>query len=280
MQEVGPSLVRRCYPERPEGSRKHDFGYVAVVGGSQDFTGAPVLAGLAAMRAGADLSFIITPRRPFWAAVQHPDLVPVDLGTEFVSGLNEDAWAALGKSDALVIGNGLTRRPEVEAAARDVLAGYDKPVVVDGDALYFLERLEVASGDVVLTPHRGEFKALHGDVPKGPQRRAAAVRELSEETGFTVLLKGHEDIIAGTGRLAVSRTGTPYMTVGGTGDVLAGVCGALLARGTGPFESACCAAWLTGRAGGLASSELGEGLMATDVIGELPRAIISAAASR
>ena len=97
--------------------------------------------------------------------------------------------------------------------------------------------------------------------------------ELSQETGFTVLLKGPTDIIASEDKVLLNQTGTPYMTKGGTGDVLAGICGALMARGISPFESAACAAFLNGRAGELASEQFGEGMLATDVINSIPRAM-------
>jgi hydroxyethylthiazole kinase-like uncharacterized protein yjeF len=274
--DVGASLVRGCYPRRPDWSRKHDFGYVVVVGGSREFVGAPVLAALAALRAGADMAFTVTPRNPFWAAVNHPDLVPVNLGTDFLSQMTEDAWLALGKSDAIVIGNGVTRRPEVGGTVAEVLREYRKPVVVDGDALHFLGKMEVRSRDVVVTPHLAEFRELSGQAPRDVGERVRACAGYSEATGFTVLLKGHVDVIAGGGEVARNRTGTPYMTKGGTGDVLAGVCGALLARGTKPFRAACCAAYVNGRAGEIAAKGRGEGTLATDVIDRLPAAIASA----
>ena len=271
--EVSHRVVGECYPPRPEWSKKHDFGYVAVVGGSKIYPGAPVLVGLSALRAGADLVYLVTPRKPFWAAITHPELVALDLGTEFLTQMSEDAWIVLGRSDSLVIGNGLTRRFEVGNTVGEILGEYNKPVVVDADALHFLGELNIKSEKVLLTPHISEFKVLTGEAPETLEGRKEAALRLSDETGYTVLLKGHVDVIAGGGKVATNSTGNAFMTKGGTGDLLAGVCGALLARGVDPFKAACCAAYINGRAGELASKEFGEGTLPTDIARRIPEAI-------
>ena len=270
---VGKDLVSSCYPARTWDSRKHDFGYVAVVGGSKLYPGTPILVGLAALRAGADLSYLIVPRKPFWAALNYPDLVPISLGTEYISSMTEDAWLTLERSDVLVGGNGTTRGDEVRQVFNEVLGEYKKPVVLDADALHFIEELEISSDKVVITPHLSEFRAITRESPKTLENKIKETRELSEETGFTVLLKGSTDVIACGEKVALNRTGTSYMTKGGAGDVLAGICGALLARRIAPFEAASCAAYISGKAGEIASEGLGEGTLATDIIREIPRAI-------
>jgi hydroxyethylthiazole kinase-like uncharacterized protein yjeF len=273
---VGRELVARCYPHRPKTAKKRDFGYVAVVGGSKLYPGAPVLAGLSAMKAGADLSMLIVPSPSFASAVVHPDLVATEVKGEYLSKLTSEAEYLLSKSNSLVIGNGLSQEPSAKKTVKRILEKYEKPVVIDGDALRMLKGIRVKSGAVIITPHVGEFREMTGAVPKNLEARKSECLLLSEKTGFTVLLKGPVDVIAGGGKLALNRTGNAYMTKGGTGDVLAGICGALLARGQNPFDSACAGAFLSGRAGEIASRKNGEGTLATDIFQCIPCAIKSA----
>lgn len=275
MYEVDRTMVQKCYFPRPEDSRKHNFGYVAVVGGSKLYVSAPILVALSALRAGADISYLIVPRKSFWAAINYPDLVPINLGTEYVSTVTEDAWLTLERSDALVAGNGMTRGEEVKKILNEILGEYSKPVVLDADALHFLDELELSSENVIITPHINEFRAITHESPKTLEEKIKHCQELSQETGFTVLLKGSIDVIANGDKLALNKTGNPYMTKGGTGDVLAGICGALLARGIDSFEAAGCAAYVSGLAGEMASKNMGEGMLATDIIRKIPRAIKS-----
>jgi len=265
--------LKTCYPKRPIWSKKHDFGYVAVVGGSRTYTGAPILSGLAALRAGADLSFVITPQNPYMSALNYPDLIPINLETDYVSEITDEAWVALSKSDSLVIGNGLTKRFEVADAVNAVLSEYTKPVVIDADALHFLSDLDIRSEKTVVTPHISEFKTISGTLPESLDERIKAVGEFAKETCLIVLLKGHFDVIAKEDEVIVSKSGTPFMTKGGTGDVLAGVCGALLSRGVEPFLAASSAAYLTGKAGELCYND--EGMTATELIDMIPKSIKS-----
>ncbi|MBR9680479.1 MAG: NAD(P)H-hydrate dehydratase [Candidatus Altiarchaeota archaeon] len=271
--EYEPQNIRKCYPKRPIWSKKHDFGYVAVVGGSKIYTGAPILSGLAAIRAGADLTYTITPKHPYLTALNYPDLVPIDLETDFLSQINDEAWIALSKSDSLVIGNGITKRFEVADAVNAILSEYSKPVVIDADALHFLSDLDIKSEKSVVTPHISEFKIISGTSPENLDERIKAASDFAKETGLVVLLKGHYDVIAKEDQVIVSKSGTPFMTKGGTGDVLAGVCGALLSRKIDPFLAASSAAYLTGKAGELCYN--GEGMTATDLIDMIPKAIKS-----
>lgn len=270
---VSNNLVKEVYPTRPDWSRKHHFGYLAVIGGSRNYQGAPVLVALAALRAGADEAKLVVPTPAFQAAVRHPELMSWDTRTDYFTKVTEEVQAILDWSDALVIGNGLTQQPEVKQAAVQVLESYDKPMVVDADALHWLGDAEVKSRQVMVTPHGGEFKAMTGKKLEGMESRVRGAEELAQATGFTVLLKGHHDVIVGGGQTTINQTGTPFMTKGGTGDVLAGVCGALLARGVGPFKAACCAAYLNGKAGEKAGRKRGEGLLPMDLIEALPAAI-------
>ncbi|MEM3030943.1 MAG: NAD(P)H-hydrate dehydratase, partial [Candidatus Micrarchaeia archaeon] len=229
----------------------------------------PVLVGLAALRSGADLSYLLIPNYiSKSAAALSPDLIVWDFEGEV---LNNNSVATFkdvsGKCDALVIGNGLTKQESVLNAAKAILADWRGPCVIDGDAIGF-----VSHEKAVVTPHAGEFKRLGFGAPEGAaEARGVQVRRAARELGVVVLLKGVVDVVSDGERVAFNKTGNAAMTVGGTGDVLAGVLGALLAQGHGRFEAACLAAFINGAAGDLAFKELGYSLLASDLLGYLPR---------
>ncbi len=243
-------------------AHKGDNGRVLIIGGGP-FTGAPHYAGMGAVRAGADLVHVATTAAAATTiSAWGPDLLihAVDAGPH----LSTAAWPAirnlLDRVDCVVIGPGLGDHPESLALVRFII-DTEIPTVVDADALD-----AVRDGDrcLVLTPHGREFQDLSGWKPT-----KANVTKYADKTGHIVLRKGAEDVVAGR-ETRVCKRGHPGMTVGGTGDVLAGALGALIARGAEPFDAACAAAYLVGCAGEIAGSMFGEALTATDVIHALP----------
>jgi len=141
-----------------------------------------------------------------------------------------------------------------------------KKAVIDADALRL--PLPVAKNETLYTPHAGEFTRITGvSLPNGTRERALTVKNAG--IPGTVLLKGHIDIISDGTRVRFNRSGHPAMTVGGTGDVLAGVAGALLCQ-LPAFESGCIAAYVNGRAGEIVAAERGEGMLATDLVDRIP----------
>jgi NAD(P)H-hydrate epimerase len=190
-----------------------------------------------------------------------------------------DVLADLSRFGALVIGPGLGRRPATVDATLRTIAEADVPVVIDGDALFAVadadtggvERLTGRPSVTVLTPHDGEFQRLAGG-PPGPDRVAAA-RRLAEASRAVVLLKGPVTVVADPeGRACVVVDGDQRLATAGTGDVLAGIIGALLAMGAGAREAAAAGAWLHARAGSLLPPL---GLVAGDLIDAIPRALES-----
>jgi hydroxyethylthiazole kinase-like uncharacterized protein yjeF len=146
-------------------------------------------------------------------------------------------------------------------------------LVIDADAIKpvagNIEALK--NGNGVITPHAGEFKILSGEsIRSDVNERAEQVKAFAKKLGFTVLLKGKIDIISDGERVKLNRTGNPAMTVGGTGDVLAGITGAILSKGVTPFNSARIAAFTNGTAGDLSFKDLGFSMMATDIIDKIP----------
>lgn len=268
--------LRPFYPPRPEDSRKGDFGKVLVVGGSPRYAGAPAFNALAALRAGADLVTVVAPHRAAdLVASYSPDLItlPVD-----ASHPTLDAVAPLLEgSDALVLGGGVERTPEAHDALRAILRACGLPMVLDAEALRALAGHEalLEGKRALLTPHGGEYQALAGGEkwPGEREPRMEAATRLARRYGATVIVKGRWDVISDGERASVDEAGSPYLTKGGYGDLVAGAAGAMLARGHAPYDAARAAAWLVGRAGEMAAAELGESTLASDALARFPRVL-------
>jgi len=267
---VGPGDVAVNLGGRRVDSHKGENGRVLVVGGSELFSGAPALAALGALGSGADLAFIAVPETNFDVTRSYsPDLIVRKYEGGFLNkGALSTVLELAEKVDAVVIGPGLGDKNETKDTVLKILKKVDKPVVIDADALKAVKGREssVKSKKVILTPHAGEFKALSG---KGAGEKEVA--GYAKKHGFTVLMKAREDLIASPkGKLRKNATGNAGMTVGGTGDVLGGVAANFIAQGMGPFDAACCAAFVVGAAGDSLEEWKGFGYTASDVAGEVP----------
>ncbi|MCK5233264.1 MAG: NAD(P)H-hydrate dehydratase [Candidatus Aenigmarchaeota archaeon] len=264
------TLVKRIYLKRKPASKKRDFGKVLVIGGSKVFTGAPALSAMAALRSGADLVVVAAPERAAdTVASFSPDMITVPFEGDFFSEKHAQAIEELVlDADAVVIGPGLGREKKTMAFVKKILPKIKIPCVIDADALYVVMDV-MLHGNFVLTPHRGEFRMLLGE-----EHGKDASKKLAKKTGAIIIAKGPVDFISDGKNVYPNKTGTPYMTTGGTGDVLAGVCAAILARGTDSFEAACAGAYITGLAGEAAAKKFGDGLVGSDVINELPKIIM------
>ncbi|VVC04660.1 ADP-dependent (S)-NAD(P)H-hydrate dehydratase [Candidatus Burarchaeum australiense] len=256
-------------------SHKGQNGRVLIVGGSSRYYGSPALVARAACRAGADLAYFLVPEKiaPVVASYA-PDFIVWGYEGSALSGKALGLFGELTeKTDALVIGNGLTKEKGVLETAAELVRRWKKPVVIDADCLGAVRK---SGREVLYTPHEVEFRRLGGAAPsKDADERCGQVRKLAAELSAVVLLKGKIDVVSDGERIAVNRTGNSGMTCGGTGDTLAGIAGALLAAGNGTFESACLAAHLNGLAGDLALKELGYSLMASDIAEKVPAAVRS-----
>ena len=255
---------------------KRSRGVLLLVGGSPGMGGAPTLMGLAARRAGTGLLVLAVPASVadrVGAAV--PEALTVAL-PEAGGGLARNADDAcrrwLGEATAIGVGPGLGRADGTQKVVRGLLAAYEGPAVVDADALFALGTggpLAERRGPTLLTPHAGEFARLAPDA-EGTRLDQAAGR--ARAWGATVLLKGDNTVIADPGgRLAVNPTGVPALASGGTGDVLTGLTGSLLAQGLDPFDAGRLGAWVHGRAAANAVADLGPvSVAAGDVARHLP----------
>jgi NAD(P)H-hydrate epimerase len=255
-----------------------------VVGGSRLMTGAVCLTAAAASRVGAGLVQVAVPEGilpVIQSQVREATFLPLPqtpAGT--VSASATDVLAErLAAADALALGPGMTTDEETAGWIRGLVAATPVPTVLDADGLNaFAGRaaeLATRRGDLVLTPHAGEFARLAETTAREVAAdRVGHVRSLAARTQATVLLKGTRTLV-GTpeGHVRVNPTGGPYLATGGTGDVLTGAIAGLLARGLTPVDASSVAAFLHGRAGAMAAARSGEGTTAGDVLEQLPAAL-------
>jgi len=267
---VGPGDL--LWLDRDPRGHKGDHGEVLVVGGGP-YTGAPTLAGRAALRAGADLVRVACPEG-IAREVQgfSGDLIVRPFpGDHLVPGHVQRIGAMAAEHDTVVFGPGLGDNGDTLEAVRSFLEAFEGTAVVDADALRVVPEVETAA-TLVCTPHQGELLAMGGETSDDWRERADLVERFAADLGHVLLVKGAYDLISEGERTRVSRTGNPGMTVGGTGDVLAGVTGAL-ASVLPPERAAAIAAFANGRAGDAVAEERGYGLVATDLIDAIPGAL-------
>jgi hydroxyethylthiazole kinase-like uncharacterized protein yjeF len=274
---VDPVAVRvedaaALVPRRTDTGSKYASGAVLVVGGAVGMAGAPVLAAEAALRAGAGVTTVLVPD-----AVQ-----PTAAGwlrEAMVRPLGDDPEAVIGRyaerAAAVVLGPGLGRDAPADRVVRAVLA-LERPLVVDADALWWCADdpapLAARRAPTVITPHTGEAARLLGVEPGAiDAQRVASARALAERTGAVALLKGADTLVAAPdGRLGVRALACAELATAGSGDVLAGVVGACLARGAEPWAAALAAAALHVAAGRRAAARAhGGAIIAGDLIGSL-----------
>lgn len=249
-------------PDRPREAHKWQAA-VWVVAGSPGMTGAATLAARAAQRAGAGYVRLSVPGgSPGAGAPVEAVGVPLP-----ASGWAADVLEGLHRFRSAVVGPGLGRGSDGDV--RRLVAAATVPLVVDGDGLTALGARPTVPSTTVLTPHDGEFERLAGAAPGAD--RVDAARSLSATTGGIVLLKGSTTVVAEPGgRVLLSATGDARLASAGTGDVLSGVIGALLAGGVAPFEAAAWGAHLHGLAARLGPAR---GLVAGDVVDRLPEVL-------
>ena len=286
MKEVTKNILKDIYKKRSRDVKKYDFGLLLVIGGSEFYSGSPALSAMAAWRAGADMVRIIAPKRAAdIIASFSPILAAYPLKGDWLTrehlatliSMTESAKAVARGNTAVVIGGGMGRSEEVQEAILEYLSEVSLPVVIDADAIHAVgKKPEIVSGkNFLITPHTYEFFVLTGrEIYKlSDEEKIKAVQEEAARLQTTILLKGPTDIISDGKEVALNKTGTPLMVVGGTGDTLAGIAGALVARRIDSFTAAQAAAFINGLAGELAGKKLGESMTATDLIEKIPNVL-------
>ncbi|WP_434379911.1 NAD(P)H-hydrate dehydratase [Melittangium boletus] len=268
--------AREALAPRRSDTHKGTYGHVLVVAGSPGKSGAAALSALGALRGGAGLVTVATRAAVVESVLGHaPEVMGWPLETPGPLGLAdlEPLLAAAEGKSALVVGPGIPRGEETARLLGELLARTEAPVVLDADALNAvapdLGVLRRAKGPLVLTPHPGEMSRLAGVSTKALQKeRVKGARDFARTHGVTLVLKGARTLVAHPdGTVDVNPTGNPGMSTGGTGDVLSGLLGALLAQGLPPPEAARTAVFAHGLAGDLMLARRGKlGLIATDVV--------------
>jgi NAD(P)H-hydrate epimerase len=270
MEIVSRSCIRNLFPKRKKWSHKGDFGKLLIIGGGNKYSGSPALAALAAYRTGVDLVTVAAPGRAAnIIASFSPDIITHPLKGDFLNPDHVRELLDMEKhTDAVVIGGGLGRNKETDNAVLGFLKKSNIPCVIDADAIHVLaDDADIIKKKWILTPHSIEFKSLTREEPEpNVEDRSRLVKYFSSKFNTTILLKGSIDVISDGNALFANSTGNPYMTKGGTGDVLAGICGALLATGASPLDAACAAAYINGIAGNMTAKKYGPGMLASDMI--------------
>ena len=286
LMTIEPEYLVDSWPKRDASAHKGNFGHLLIVAGSVGKTGAAVMAAEAALRAGVGLVTVAS------AASAIPMMAPQLLEAMWeplpetprgaiAFDAAERLHELLSERSALAIGPGLGLDDETVRVVHELVAECPHPMVVDADALNALQDHKGvirAGKPIALTPHPGEAARLLGCTTADVQRdRLRAVRGLASDVKAHVLLKGYRSLIAEPGgRTVVNLTGNPGLATAGSGDVLTGIIGALIAQGASVENALIVGAYVHGLAGDLAAAELGEtSLVATDVIEKLAAAILS-----
>lgn len=248
-------------PLRLPSSHKGDFGKVLLIGGSQDYVGAVALAGIAALRSGVDTVTVAAPAKVAWALnTLAPDLMTKKFDCISFDKPQINAVVKFAKDfDAVLIGNGIGRRSHafcIEVIRK--LSEKNMPLVIDADAIKAISLKDARNA--IFTPHKREFQMLL-------ENTHIRKLQLQKYIGNNVIIvKGNVDVIYAKGKTKYNKTGNPAMTVGGTGDVLAGLAIGFYAQTKDAWNSAIAATYINGLCGDIVRGEVGAGLIASDML--------------
>jgi NAD(P)H-hydrate epimerase len=292
VEVITRDVMRTVLEPRDPEAHKGEFGRVLIVAGSMGKSGAAHLAAMAALRSGAGLVTVATPRsvQPILAAMA-PEYMTIGLpedadGQVTPEGIDRVLEAA---ADVIAMGPGLGTGDGVRAFVHGIVERVGVPIVLDADALNAFagehaQRLAGRDGhDVIITPHPGEMARLLGTSTEDVQRdRLASARAFAEQHQLHVVLKGHRTLVASPeGGVAINMTGNPGMATGGTGDVLTGVIAGWFGQLLDAEGAARLGVYLHGHAGDLAMADLGEAaLTASDLLTYLGDAVLELSAER
>jgi NAD(P)H-hydrate epimerase len=295
---VGPGELITYYPKPKKESHKGENGRLLIVGGGP-YYGAPALSSFAAQRTGVDLIYVATPKKVTRAITSYspllikpkrlakdvaklsPTLIVKELNDEnhLLSSDLEIIKTLKSKVDALVIGPGLGSEEDTQIVVEKIIEFFiknKKPMVIDADAIKVIGNKPdlIKNSQMVITPHTGEFKELTGiKLSSNINERKKIAETWAKKLGVTILLKGPIDIISNGKETKLNDIHNESMTVGGTGDVLAGIIGALLSKGVEPFNAARAGIFINGEAGNFGYKKRSYGLIATDIIDEIPNVL-------
>ena len=261
-------------------SHKGNNGRLLIVGGSADYSGAPAIAGMAAIGAGADLVYVASPEKSAEAIKStSPDLIVKSLEGDKLSLSHLDEILKISDNvDAVLMGPGAGIDDETSKLFNVLAAKIKKPIVMDADSLKQVELSLIKNReDIILTPHIFEFKSFFNvendlklDIDsydfKKVDENITQFQQIARRIKGTVIVKGQYDLILQGTKFRINKSGNPGMTVGGTGDALAGIVTGLLSQGLNTFDCACLGVFINGLAGDRAYDEKGNGFSATDLV--------------
>lgn len=278
---IGPGDLIVYYPRPSLKSHKGENGKLLIIGGGP-YSGAPSLSALAALRTGVDLVYIASPKKVSSIIASYsPNLIikPL-LSEEYITSKDIEVIRNYIKLvDAVIVGPGAGRAEETLDALTNIvrdIVDIDKPLVIDADAIKAVGRKLsiIENSKTVITPHIGEFTQLTGiKLSEDIDERKKVITNWASKLGVSIYLKGHIDILSNGRITRYNRIHNVSMTVGGTGDVLAGIIGALLSKGLKPIYAMRAAAFLNGEAGNNVFQEKSYGLLPTDIIEEIPNVL-------
>lgn len=286
MKETDRLLFNKAVFNRPDDSNKGSLGSLLCICGSYGMAGAAIMAGKAALRCGIGLLKIAVPKSiyPVCATnILESVYYPLEeTSNGVISSKNTDFLLEMcEKSSAVVIGCGLSVCDDTKNLVQSVITNCKKPLVIDADALNCIcnkpEILKNLKAPAIITPHPGEMARLLHSTPKtvNSNRENTAI-DFAKKFGVVTVLKGAGTIIASPdGEVYINHTGNSGMATGGSGDVLSGIIGSLLAQGTAPINAAAAGVFLHGTIGDLAAEKLGKiSMLPTDMIDMIPAAYL------
>lgn len=271
MLKINKSILKEFYNKRDKNVHKGNYGNLLIIGGSEKYSGSPnlnALAAIAALKSGVDIVEIISPKRTADIIASYsPNLITIPLkGDELKTSHLKRILSESKNKKAFVIGGGIIQTKQSLKLIKKFLQQIQVPGVIDAGAILPIREYKTDLSNFVFTPHSKEFQRLTNiKLSDNLNEKIKQVEKAANTHNTTILLKGPIDIIADNSKVAIVKGGTPYMTKAGTGDVLAGILGGLLAQKPDEiFKAACSASYINKKAGELTKKK--SSLLATDLI--------------
>ena len=276
------NYIKELLPKRERSCNKGDFGKTLIIASCRSMSGACVLATRAALRSGSGLTYTASAESALMPLrISTPEAITIPLAEAADGAISADSADFLAEKansmSAVVLGCGLSVCRDTKKLVKSLLSKIKVPVVLDADGINIAAQdiniLKNTTAPLVLTPHVKEFSRLSGlELSYIKQNREQVAQEFAEKHGVTLVLKDFETVIACKGKMLYKNIGGhPCMAKGGSGDMLSGIIGALIAQGLSPEKAACSAVFLHARAGEICGERMGDrSVLTTDLIEALP----------
>ncbi len=281
-------IVKDIPKLKPRAAEAHkgDFGKVCIIGGCVGMSGAPALAGRAALRSGAGLVRVAVPKSvlPIVALIE-PSYTTISLPEDSAGRISAKAISAIldavSDNDCLAFGPGIGISGAIQSIMQTLLEQDGLRLIIDADGLNNLAKVKSwpagLKADLILTPHPGEIERLWSGLFREqlPSSRNDQAAKLAQQTRSVAVLKGAGTIVTDGKKVYINKTGNPGMATAGSGDCLTGVITALMGQGMSNFDAAVLGVYIHGLAGDIAAEKLGQiSLTAADIIESLPQAFL------